>query len=157
MSESWNHPATSSSLPHYTNFTHYPHHSSPLPNSGSPPTHVIQSTQNHMMESYGGYLVSSSSPLPYSIENGRGLQFSGLSLSALPSMNSTTTSTNGNYHHDSRKISSTAGYGPPLTPPGSLSTPPLNPSSAATVATSATPASLTPPYYEHQHIKYSPN
>lgn len=88
---------------------------------------------------------------------GRGLQFSGLSLSALPSMNSTTTSTNGNYHHDSRKISSTAGYGPPLTPPGSLSTPPLNPSSAATVATSATPASLTPPYYEHQHIKYSPN
>ncbi|KAL5288511.1 let-381 family protein [Megaselia abdita] len=153
MPESWNHPATSSSLPQYSNFAHHSHHhhhSSPLSNANNSPPHVIQSTPNHMnaLDHYNYSYVSSSSPLPYSIENGRALPFNALSLATLPSMNSTTTApTNGSFHHtDSRKISTTA-YGPPLTPPGYLSTPHLNPSTSTVVAASVTPASLTPPYY----------
>lgn len=79
MPDSWNHPATSSSLPQYTNFAHHPHHhhhhhNSPLPNTNSSPPHVIQSTPNHMntLDAYGSYpYVSSSSTLSYSIENGK--------------------------------------------------------------------------------------
>ncbi|XP_055842002.1 forkhead box protein biniou isoform X2 [Episyrphus balteatus] len=140
-SEAWNHPQ--SALPQYSNIA--AHHSAAAAlhngNSSPPPPPPTSSASGSMQSTnpgldYANYQYTTSS---YNIDNG----IRSMSLSQIPSMSSLTPTSSPS---SSSLIDRKTVYLPPITPPSSMSTPPLHHQSSLNISAPAT-------YFEP--IKYS--
>ncbi|XP_055909544.1 forkhead box protein biniou isoform X2 [Eupeodes corollae] len=139
--EAWNHPQ--SALPQYSNIAaHHSAAAAALHNGNSSPPPPPSSTSSGSMQStnpgldYANYQYSTSS---YNIDNG----IRSMSLSQIPSMSSITPTSS---PVNSSLIDRKTVYLPPITPPSSMSTPPLHHQSSLNISTPST-------YFEP--IKYS--